>query len=130
MSERKLEKLRKKMDDIDSKLISLMADRLDVGGHIGKVKRGMGKEVRDEQRREDVLHHAEEFAKERNLDPIWVSEMMQKLMDESEKVQEKNIPIVAIQGNEERTAKPLLANCCRKRPLFFLVKHSWMYSMC
>jgi chorismate mutase/prephenate dehydratase len=75
-----------------------MADRMDVGSHLGKVKRGMGKEVRDEQRQEDVLHHAEEFAKERNLDPKWVNEMMQKLMNESEKVQEENIPIVAIQG--------------------------------
>ena len=50
-----IQKLRKRIDTLDARLVKLLNERTQVAGEIGKVKRRLGEEVYAPEREEDVL---------------------------------------------------------------------------
>ncbi|MFP4005408.1 MAG: chorismate mutase [Candidatus Hadarchaeia archaeon] len=83
MSENDLRDLRAKIDEIDEKLVNLLAKRISVVDKIMDSKMKMGKAVRDLKREQDVIEKVREEAIERNLDPDFVEDLMRLTMAHS-----------------------------------------------
>ena len=61
--------LRKKIDEIDKKIVLLLKDRIELCKRIGALKRENGISVRDLQREDNVYLHVMASALEMGLDP-------------------------------------------------------------
>ena len=57
-----LEELRKKIDETDSSIVRLIAERTRIAGEIGKEKMKLGKQIEDTSREQVVLKHVRELA--------------------------------------------------------------------
>lgn len=76
MSDKNLGDLRKKIDEIDQKIIGLLAQRLEVAGEILKFKEKTGEEVRDKKREQEIIEQARRQAREKSLDPEFVEDVL------------------------------------------------------
>lgn len=90
-----LEELRKKIDQIDTELVRLIAERLRIAREIGGEKRSRGKPVEDTTREERVLESARRFARDENLNEVDIISIYKQIMTLSKGVQETT---VAFQG--------------------------------
>ena len=74
---KKLKMRRKKIDEIDQKLLSLINHRLHIVSEIGKLKKGMGKKIYDPSREKEILKNLnlnnEGPLKERDLKKIFTT---------------------------------------------------------
>ena len=61
--------IRRKIDEIDEKLVLLLRDRMDLCKSIGEVKREFGAPVKDKRREDEVYLHVMSKALECGLDP-------------------------------------------------------------
>ena len=107
MSERKLEKLRKKIDAADIKLVGLIAERLEAAEKIGHLKRLHGAKVEDGARRKGVMDNVSLLAQAKGLRPEMARKIIAELVAEAEGVQKEGKMVVAFQG--ERGAYSELA---------------------
>ena len=80
MSEKKLQELRLEIDKINEQLIDLLAQRLKIGEELAKLKKKLGKEIRDEARERTVIDSARKLARERGLDPSFVEGLMRLII--------------------------------------------------
>lgn len=71
----KLESLRKEIDRIDSSLVSLLAERMDISEAIGTIKEHSGMTILQTGRWNVVLEKVRDLAKEKNLDEDFVTEI-------------------------------------------------------
>ena len=72
--------LRKKIDEIDEKVVLLLKDRIELCKRIGAVKRENGISVRDLQREDEVYLHVMASALEAELDPQKVENIFKEII--------------------------------------------------
>lgn len=77
----KIEKIRKKIDDIDLKLSKLLKKRAKLTLEIGKVKKFNSLPLKDKKREEEILE---------KFETTYEKEIFKKILKESKKYQAKN----------------------------------------
>jgi chorismate mutase len=76
LNEEKLREIRRKIDEIDDKLLQLLAERVKLIAEIASIKKKLGKEIRDEEREREILRKTKEKATKLGLDPAFVETFM------------------------------------------------------
>jgi prephenate dehydratase/chorismate mutase/prephenate dehydratase len=89
----KIEELRKKIDQTDSEILSLMSRRMLLSIRAGRLK----KRIRDEKREEEILTNLR-ARQDRLLFPSFSEELYSKIFTESKKLQRKNFKLAGFQG--------------------------------
>ncbi len=106
-----IEELRKKINEIDRKLIELLAERRKISKEVVVAKKEDGKPIRDQQREMELLNKIISVGKEYNLDSHFITKIFYEIIDDSVRLQQKylqdykpetdsGILRVAIQGIE------------------------------
>jgi len=84
-----LESVRKKIDDIDARLIRLIAERQGLAAEMAHLKFREGVPIRDPGQREHVLDRAFDRAVEAKVDPVSVQKIFDTLIEMSEERQQE-----------------------------------------
>ncbi|PID33208.1 hypothetical protein CR969_02030 [Candidatus Saccharibacteria bacterium] len=82
-----LDQQRQIIDDIDQEIIKLLARRFEAACIIGREKQQIGKDVFDTNREQSVLDDRAGVAEDEGLNPDFVRNLMQMIMDEAKAVQ-------------------------------------------
>lgn len=90
-----LEELRKKIDEVDAEIISLLGRRIELAGKIGKEKASRSLPVYAPQREEEVLKRVAEIARSYNISPEVARRVYGEILKASRAVQGL---VVAFQG--------------------------------
>jgi chorismate mutase / prephenate dehydratase len=90
-----LDNLRKQIDELDDRIIKLIAERLAVTRHIGKEKTETGRPIEDKVREQAVLERVRSLARTEGLNPEEVEKIYQRIFSASKEVQSAT---VAFQG--------------------------------
>jgi len=97
-----IDALRKRLDAIDSSLVSLAAERQRVVSEIGRSKQKQGRQLRDFQRERAVLDHVRGKALELALDPDLAEDLLKRLIDASLTRQEQERAQLSAHGTGRR----------------------------
>lgn len=84
-----LEIIRAELDKVDSRLIRLLARRLELGLEAAGIKHALGMPVRDFAREADVVAQARMWAREAGLSEDEVQELIERLIALSRGAQER-----------------------------------------
>jgi chorismate mutase len=84
-----LESVREKIDEIDARIIRLIADRQHHAGEMAHLKFRKGLPIRDLGQRERVLERAFDRAVESKIDPVSVQKVFDILVQMSEERQQE-----------------------------------------
>ena len=85
-----IEKLRKKIDEIDSKIIGLLRDRFNAARNIGNYKKKNGLPIRDFKREKEIFNRISEKAKKQGIkDAEKIKKVYAKIMEYCRDVQRK-----------------------------------------
>jgi chorismate mutase len=76
MKDESIEQIRKKIDDIDQRIIELVAQRLKIAKELAKLKKKLGMEIRDRKRELAIINRAKKTALELGLDQNFVETLM------------------------------------------------------
>ncbi len=90
-----LEELRRKIDDVDSKIVRLIAERIKIAEEIGGEKRKQGKQIEDAKREQVVLENVRRLAREESISQEDIESIYQQIMTVSKSVEGI---VVAFQG--------------------------------
>jgi len=90
-----LEDLRKKIDEVDAKIVRLIGERIRVAEEIGKEKKEQGKQVEDREREAWVLKNVGSIAQKENINPEDIEGVYRQIIATSKRVEEIR---VAFQG--------------------------------
>ena len=82
-----LELMRKKIDEIDDKLLALFKERLEVSKKIGLLKKKYKMEIFDPQREQEIIDGCTQNISED--EKVYVEKFLRNLMDISKEVQNK-----------------------------------------
>ena len=82
-----LELMRKKIDEIDDKLLALFKERLEVSKKIGLLKKKYKMEIFDPQREQEIIDGCTQNIRED--EKVYVEKFLRNLMDISKEVQSK-----------------------------------------
>ena len=82
-----LEDLRKQVDEMDERLVKLIAERTRVTREIGKEKREIGKPIEDKSREQIVMGKVKTLARAENLNPEDIEKIYQRIFFSSKEVQ-------------------------------------------
>ena len=82
-----LEELRKKVDEIDAKLVRLIAERIRISEKIGEEKKRQGKQIGDPERERKVLQNVRRIARDKKISKEDIESIYQQIMAASKKVQ-------------------------------------------
>ena len=82
-----LELMRKKIDEIDDKLLALFKERLEVSKKIGLLKKKYKMEIFDPQREQEIIDGGTQNISED--EKVYVEKFLRNLMDISKEVQSK-----------------------------------------
>jgi len=93
-----LEEIRKKIDDIDNQIISLLARRISFAKDIVEYKQKHNKDIFDSGRIDEILKERQQAAKELGLEPELIKSLFEEIIDDSMKLQKK-----MIEKNNENT---------------------------
>jgi chorismate mutase/prephenate dehydratase len=63
-----IQELRKKIDDLDARIIELLGERLKIAQEIGKSKRAEKRLVEDRNREQEVIEHVKKIARDKQID--------------------------------------------------------------
>jgi len=91
----KLEDLRRKIDEVDNKLVKLIAQRIRITEEIGEEKGKQGKQIEDAAREKTVLENARRIAQEESISQEDVESIYRQIITVSKSVQGI---VVAFQG--------------------------------
>ncbi len=83
-----IEKLRKKVDDIDEEIVAALCERAKACRAIGLVKKKRGMPVRDVGREDEVYKRVKERATKFHLDPVQVEAVYREIVNMCSAVQE------------------------------------------
>jgi len=86
--EDRLERLRRRIRNLDVALLGLVAERIELAREIGQEKRARNVPLRDFEVEKRVLERASESAAELGVEPSLARELMRALIDESCRIQE------------------------------------------
>lgn len=81
----KKEKLRKKVDFVDRKIIFLLAERFKITKEIIFLKKKGGLPVRDVKREDVILKEANKLAKRSKVRPEFITDIFKKILKESKR---------------------------------------------
>lgn len=84
-----LNNLRKKIDEIDENIISLLKKRFDIVGEIKKIKNENNISVIDGQRQKQLLDLRKSFAKKINISEEFIKKLFSLIHDYSVEIQKK-----------------------------------------
>jgi chorismate mutase len=84
-----LSSVRKKIDEIDGRIIKLIAERQRLAGEMAHLKFREGVPIRDPEQRERVLERAFDRAVESKVDPVSVQTVFDLLVQMSEERQQE-----------------------------------------
>ena len=82
-----LELMRKKIDEIDDKLLLLFKERLEVSKKIGLLKKKHNMKIFDPQREQEIIDNCTQNVNED--EKIYIEKFLRNLMDISKEVQSK-----------------------------------------
>ena len=82
-----LELMRKKIDEIDDKLLALFKERIEVSKKIGLLKKKYKMEIFDPQREQEIIDGCTQNISED--EKVYVEKFLRNLMDISKEVQSK-----------------------------------------
>jgi len=82
-----MQKLRKQIDEIDQKIIKLLAKRMDVVKKIGQFKKEAGISVKDKNREQELKNELKRIAG-KDLSPDFVDRLYDVIFKECRKVQD------------------------------------------
>ena len=82
-----LELMRKKIDEIDDKLLLLFKERLEVSKKIGLLKKKHNMKIFDSQREQEIIDNCTQNVNED--EKIYIEKFLRNLMDISKEVQSK-----------------------------------------
>lgn len=97
-----LNTLRDRLDRVDAELIALAARRQQIVSEIGRLKQGVGRQVRDFRRERQVLDHVRQRALETGLDPDLAEDLLKRLIDASLARQEQERGRRSARGQGQR----------------------------
>lgn len=80
--EDELQNLRKELDDIDGRLLALLAERFRVTQEVGRLKSRHGITPQDKAREEALFARIEKQATEAGLDPLLARRLWRQIIDE------------------------------------------------
>ncbi|MEW6222528.1 MAG: chorismate mutase [Candidatus Hadarchaeota archaeon] len=80
MSESRLKEIRKQIDQLDTQIITILAQRLKVAQELAILKKNMKLGARDELRERAVVDRAKEQARQLGVDPSFVESVMRLVM--------------------------------------------------
>jgi chorismate mutase len=87
----KLDQMRKRIDSIDYKIISLLSERKKAVLKIAAMKRSLGMRVVDTTRQKKVFSERKSLAKKKSLDPLFAEKVFRLIVEDSCRMQEKAI---------------------------------------
>jgi chorismate mutase/prephenate dehydratase len=90
-----LEELRKKIDEADTKIVKLIAERMRIAQEIGREKGKQGKQVEDAAREKRVLENVRRIARKESVNQEEIEGIYKQIVTISKGVQEA---VVAFQG--------------------------------
>jgi chorismate mutase / prephenate dehydratase len=90
-----LEELRKQIDDLDLRLIKLIAERMEIIREVRKEKLETGSPIEDRSREQAVLNKVKQFAEAHDLNPVEIEKIFQRIFYISKEAQGAT---VAFQG--------------------------------
>ncbi|MFQ5806310.1 MAG: prephenate dehydratase domain-containing protein, partial [Phycisphaerae bacterium] len=105
MKKKGLANLRKRLDEIDTRIVQALAERQQTVAEIGDVKVGESGGLRDVEREEDLLSRVVERAKTAGLDAYWVTRLFREILDYSVRCQQQYL---VDQQNPDREAQETL----------------------
>ncbi|MBU1703945.1 MAG: chorismate mutase [Nanoarchaeota archaeon] len=82
-----LEELRNKIDNINSQIIQLLAERAEVSKKIADEKKKIGKDIYDPDREEELLKKVKAIAEEKGVSKELVEQIFRMIVDNSKKIQ-------------------------------------------
>ncbi|HUT68089.1 MAG TPA: prephenate dehydratase [Dehalococcoidales bacterium] len=82
-----LEDLRKKIDEIDARIVELIAERQDISKEIGEGKNRTSKLIEDRERELTVLKHVRGLARDKKMSPSDIENIYRQIIDASKKIQ-------------------------------------------
>lgn len=91
----KIEELRQKVDEVDSNIVRLIAERLKLAEQIGSLKRKQGQQIEDKQREEVILEHIRDIAQNKGINQADIEGIYRQIFITSKSIQGA---IVAFQG--------------------------------
>jgi 4-amino-4-deoxychorismate mutase len=83
--------LRRLIDGIDDRLLDLLAERIAVAERVAEYKRGAGIAVRLPDRIEAVLVRCAEGGSARGLDPAYIRDLWERIIEETCRLEERLI---------------------------------------
>ena len=78
-----LEEARDRIDDIDHRIVELLAERYAVVDDLCEMKAENGDTVKDEDREQELLDHVAAIAEEHNLSPALAQRLYEKILAHS-----------------------------------------------
>lgn len=84
----KLSALRSQIDQIDEDIISLLRERLNLTGQIGRLKERLNKPVIDRDREADLNARLDKICREKGLDASFILKIWRLILQESYRVQD------------------------------------------
>jgi chorismate mutase/prephenate dehydratase len=82
-----IEELRKKIDEIDARLVELIAERQRVSLDIGKGKNRTSRVIEDREREQKVLRNVRSLARDMKISPNDIEGIYRRIIDASKKIQ-------------------------------------------
>ena len=86
-----LDDLRKKIDEADEELLNIIAERLSLMPKIAAIKQSQNISINQETREKEVIEKIRKKAVQRKLNPDFIEKIIIEIIQESKKIQEKNI---------------------------------------
>lgn len=87
--DKKIVEWREKIDEINSKILDLLNDRMDLVRMIGKRKKKLDIQIRDAGREKEIYLRLDKLADQKGIDREFVREIFKKIIDESIKEEEE-----------------------------------------
>jgi chorismate mutase/prephenate dehydrogenase len=84
-----LTEIRSNIDEIDSSIMKLLKERMDLMPPIAEYKKANGLDIFDPSRENKIIECKREMAKEFGLNEDLVEELFKKIMDESKEIQKR-----------------------------------------
>jgi chorismate mutase len=88
-----IDDLRKRIDELDEKLVELLTERANCALHIGKLKHDLGLEVYQPDREAQVLHHVQAHGKMTGspLAGDAIARVFERIIDEARRIERATV---------------------------------------